>query len=307
MSDFLQRCVTFFGSLFFVATLTFFLLKMVPGDPFDDEQALPKEMHDSLRKHYGFDQPWIVQYGQYLLSILQGDLGVSLKFKGVTVSSLIQQNFPISAALGLLAISFALFGGILSGIWAACKMHQWQDYLIVIASTLFLSMPSFLIAVLLQYTLAIKLPLFPIARWGTIWHMILPALALAALPMAFITRLVRTTMDETLKSDFILTARAKGLPLRLIFIRHALPHALLPVVSYLGPLLTNVLVGSFIIEKIFSIPGLGQWFINSVNNRDYSIVMGLTLFYSALLIGTVSLANFILQFLDPRLSHGQTR
>jgi oligopeptide transport system permease protein len=298
---FAKKSLAFFCSLFMIASLTFFLMKLAPGDPFSEEQSLRSDIHESLREQYGLHRPWWIQYGDYLSHLLQGQLGYSFKYPGRSVNSIIQEGFPISAQLGFQAFCLALFFGIGLGTFSALRSHLWQDRLIFIVTTIGLSVPSFILATLLQYSLAIYFPLFPLARWGTLAQTILPSLALAAAPMAFITRLTRMGLLEVLKTDYIKLARAKGLPLTLWLWRHALRNALLPVLSYLGPLLTNVLVGSFVIEKIFSIPGLGQWFVNSVSNRDYPLIMGLTLFYSLILLSAVFLVDLLYGIWDPRI------
>jgi oligopeptide transport system permease protein len=288
-------------SLFTLASFTFILMKAVPGDPFAEEQALRSDMHEALLKHHGMDQSWATQYKTYLSSLLQGDFGHSLKYQGRSVNKIISEGFPISATLGLEAFIFALTGGLLFGTIAAFKEGLWQDYLIFGAMMIGVSIPSFILASFLQYLFAMHWDCFPIARWGTISHSILPALSLAALPMAFIAKMTRSNLMEVLQSDYIKTARAKGLPFITILLRHALPNALLPVVSYLGQLLASILIGSFIIEKIFCIPGLGQWLVNSVSNRDYPVIMGLTLFYSMILMIMIFFVDIAYGFLDPRI------
>lgn len=297
----IRKGTAFFCSLFIIASLTFFLMKLIPGDPFSEEQTLRQDMVALLHQQHGLQRPLIVQYRDYLLNLIQGHLGYSFKYPGRSVSSFIQEGFPVSAQLGLQAIFTALLTGISLGILSAIRPHQWQDRFIIILTTLGLTIPSFILASLLQYSLAIYFPIFPLARWGTFAQSILPSLALAAAPMAFIARLTRAGLLEVMQTDYIKLARAKGLPFRYWLWHHALRNALLPVLSYLGPLLANVLVGSFIIEKIFSIPGLGQWFVNSVANRDYSLIMGLTLFYSFILLTAVFLIDLLYGFWDPRI------
>lgn len=297
----IKKSASFLCSLFMIASLTFFLMKMIPGDPFGEEQTLRRDMQESLEKQYGLNRPLLVQYGDYLIHLVKGQLGYSFKYPGVSVASIIQEAFPISARLGLQAFCLALFLGVSLGTLSALKPHLWEDRFILILTTLGLSIPSFILAALLQYCLAIYFPIFPIARWGTFAQTILPSIALSAAPMAFIARLTRAGLLEVLRTDYIKLARAKGLPFRYWLWQHALRNALLPVLSYLGPLLANVLVGSFIIEKIFSIPGLGQWLVNSVANRDYSLIMGLTLFYSFILLTAVFLVDLIYGFWNPRI------
>lgn len=298
---FARKCIAFLSSLFLIATLTFFLMKIIPGDPFSEEQALREDMHESLREQYGMNRHWTVQYGDYLADLAHGKLGYSFKYPGRSINSIIGEGFPVSAWLGLQAFLMALIFGTALGTVCALRSHGWEERFILVMTTCGIAIPSFILAALLQYSLAIYFPIFPLARWGTFAQTLLPSLALSAAPMAFITRLTRSGITEVLQTDYIKLARAKGLPLTLWLWRHALRNALLPVLSYLGPLLANVLVGSFVIEKIFSIPGLGQWFVNSVANRDYSLIMGLTLFYSLILLGAVFLVDLLYGFWDPRI------
>lgn len=296
-----RKLLALLVSLFVIATATFFLMKMVPGDPFSEEQSLREDMHDTLRKQYGMDQPWIVQYGDYLNDLLHGKLGYSLKYPGRSVNQIITESFPVSAWLGVQSFMMALFFGVTLGTLCALRSQRFEEKLILVMTTCGIAIPSFILAALLQYVFAIYFPLLPIARWGSFSQTILPSLALSAAPMAFITRLTRSELSEVLKSDYIKLCVAKGLPISIWLWRHALRNALLPVLTYLGPLLANVLVGSFVIEKIFSIPGLGSWFVNSVSNRDYSLIMGLTLFYSLILLSAVFLVDLLYGFWDPRI------
>lgn len=301
----LKRFFSNLLALFVIVTVTFFLMKAIPGDPFTQEKALPKEILDSLYEHYKLNDPWFVQYGHYLKSVATWDLGPSFKYKARTVNDIIKSGFPISAILGLEALFIALICGITLGTLAALKQNQWQDYLAMIVAVIGISVPSFILAAFLQYLLSIKLDLFPVARWGTIAQSILPAVSLAALPTAFIARLTRANMLEVLSMDYIKTARSKGLARGHVMVRHALRNALLPVISYLGALTANILTGSFIIEKIFGIPGLGQWFINSITNRDYTVIMGITVFYSLLLLTAIFMVDIIYGQIDPRIKLGK--
>lgn len=292
-------------ALFCVASLTFALMKTLPGDPFQDEKALPKEIHNALRKHYGLDAPLHEQYFNYIYSIATWNFGPSLKYKGRTVNDVIKEGFPVSLALGLEALFLSVGGGLFLGGISTLYRKHWLDKSALVLMTIGISLPNFALAALLQYFLAMKLPLFPVARWGTLSHTILPAVCLAALPLAYIARLVRTKMEEILQEDYIKTAKAKGLSDAAVLWRHVFRNSMLPVVSYMGQLSANILVGSFVIEKIFAIPGLGQWFVKSVMNRDYSLIMGLTIFYSALLLLTVTLFDIALLWIDPRLRRGK--
>ncbi len=280
-------------------------MKAIPGDPFSDEKALPKEVHESLRKHYGLDDPWLVQYGNYLKAVLKGDLGPSFKYPGTSVNAIIAKGFKVSALLGLEALFLALSCGIAFGTIAALNQHKWQDVSTVGFVTLGISIPSFVIATFLQYLLALKLGWFPIARWGTLSHTVLPALALAAHPTAFIARLTRSHLLNVMTEQYIHTAKIKGLSSWKIIIKHALPPAVTPLLPYIGPLITNILVGSFVIENIFALPGLGHWFVTSVGNRDYTVIIGLTLFYSVLLLCLSFLMDLLYMTLDPRVKESR--
>ena len=295
---FLYACL----SLWVVATLTFLLMKGIPGDPFGQEQALPTEIHQALRTHYGLNDSWPIQYVRYLAQIPTFDFGPSLIHKDRTVSQIIFETLPISAFLGIEALLLAIPLGLFCGIIAALKKNCWQDSVIVLFAILGISLPSFILATLLQYLVGIELQILPIARWGSFAHTLLPALSLAGLPIAFIARMTRAKMIEELRQGYINTARAKGLSEPLIMWRHALRNILTPILSYLGPLTASILTGSFIVEKIYSIPGLGYWFVTSVLNRDYPLIMGITLFYCALLLLASLLVDIICLFLDPRLA-----
>ena len=288
-------------SLFVVITLTFYLMHAIPGDPFASDQALPEEVLRALYKHYGLDQPLVAQYAKYLNGILHFDLGPSLKYQGRTVSEIIAEGFPVSFLLGLEALCLAVIAGVSLGAIAALYHLRWQDHFTLLIAILGISIPSFLIGTFLQYLFAMKLNLLPVARWGTFSQQILPAITLAAFPLAFIARMTRTTMLEVLQQDYIIFARSKGLSIFYIFRRHVSRNALLPVITYLGPLTATVFTGSFVIEKIFGIPGLGQWMVASISNRDYTVIMGLTIFYSAILMLSIFIVDLIGCFIDPRI------
>jgi len=268
-----------------------------------EEQAIPEEIKQSLFAHYGLDQPFHIQYLQYLKGVVTWDLGPSFKYEGRTVNDIINDGFFVSASLGALALIIALFWGVLWGSIAAFFRGKWQDHTSMTIAVLGMSMPSFLMATILQYGFAIKLGILPIARWGSFEHMILPAIALSAFPSAFIARLTRASMVEVLEKDYILTARSKGLSNFKIWKNHILKNSLLPVVSYMGTLVTNVLTGSFVVEKIFGIPGLGSWFVNSITNRDYTIILGLAIFYSLILMAVIFIVDVLYFFIDPRIKN----
>jgi oligopeptide transport system permease protein len=296
-----KRLLYMLLSLFLIITATFFLMRAAPGGPFTSEKQLPPEIEKNLNAYYGLDQPWYMQDLDYLTSSAQWDFGPSFKYKGQTVNDLINSGFPVSFTLGMEAIFLALAFGVLLGVIAALNHNKWQDYTAMIIAVLGISVPSFIMATVLQYFLAMKLGMFPVARWESWAHTFLPALALASTPMAFIARLTRSSMLEVLSNDYIKTAKAKGLSKPVITVKHAIRNAMLPVVSYLGPLAAGVLTGSFVIEKIFGIPGLGSHFVTSISNRDYTTIMGVTVFYSILLLLCILLVDIAYGLIDPRI------
>ncbi|MEH7106913.1 ABC transporter permease [Bacillus sp. JJ1764] len=296
-----KRLLYILLSLYLIITATFFLMRIAPGNPFTGEKQLPPEIQASLNAHYGLDKPWYVQYGDYLGKIVQWDFGPSFKYKARTVNELINDGFPVSLALGVEAIILAVAVGILLGVIAALKHNKWQDYTAMIIAVLGISVPSFIMATILQYFLAIKLGLFPVARWESFSYTVLPALALGSTPMAFIARLTRSSMLEVLSNDYIKTAKAKGLSRGAMIIKHTLRNALMPVVSYMGPLSAGIITGSFVIEKIFGIPGLGSHFVLSIANRDYTVIMGVTVFYSIILLFSILLVDIAYGLIDPRI------
>jgi oligopeptide transport system permease protein len=299
----LKKFLILAASLWVVVTLTFVLIHSIPGDPFSDENT-SKEIIESLSRYYGLDKPLWEQYIIYLKNLLQGDLGVSYKYIDRSANGIIRDGFPISLTLGCEALFIAVTLGLTLGSIAALNRGRWQDQLTMLAAVFGISVPSFILATLLQYVFAMQLDWFPVARWGSFEQTVLPALALAALPTAIIARLTRSSMIEVLQNDYIMTAKAKGLSTVQVVMKHALRNALLPVITYLGPLTANVLTGSFVVEKIFGIPGLGQWFVLSVGSRDYSLIMALTIFYSAFLMLTVFIVDVLYSILDPRIKYG---
>lgn len=297
----LKKILILLVSLFMVATLTFALMQIIPGDPFTQEKAVPEEILKAMYRHYGLDQPWYIQYFRYIKGLVTWDLGPSFKYQGRTVTEIIREGFPVSMTLGLEALILSVFFGVGLGCIAALKHLKWQDNMTMVLAVLGISFPSFILATFLQYFIGMKLDLLPVARWGSFEQSILPALSLAALPMAFIARLTRSNMVEIMQQDFIQTAKSKGLNSYQILFRHALRNALLPIITYLGPLTTAILTGSFAVEKIFGIPGLGQWFVMSITNRDYTVIMGTTVFYSGILMLCVFFVDLLYCIIDPRI------
>lgn len=283
-----------------VATATFFLMKSIPGDPFAEEmQTCSKTSIDALRRQHGLDDPLHTQYIRYVKQIFSLDFGRSLKYPSQTVNQIILGGFPISATIGLQALLLAIPIGIVLGSLAALSKNRSGDISWLTVTIFGVSVPSFVIATSIQFLFAIYLPLFPVARWGTFSHTVLPTIALAIGPCCFIARLLRANILEVLNAQYVQTARLKGLSqMRLIGV-HVLKNAIIPIISYLGPVTTNVLVGSFVVERVFGIPGLGQWFVNGIINRDYPVIGGLTLFYSMLLISIHTVIDLITAMLNP--------
>lgn len=291
-------------ALFVVITVTFFFMHAIPGGPFQREKALPEAIKKNIEARYKLDLPLHLQYLDYISHLLQGDLGPSFKYRGQTVNGIIKERFPVSLELGAASILIALVLGVPAGILAALYQNKIPDHIVMFFSTIGIAMPSFVIGTLLMYYLSYKWGLLPSSMWGSPKHIIMPALALAGLPMAYIARLTRSSMLEVLGQDYIKTAVAKGLPrLRILFV-HGIKNAIIPVVTYLGPLLAGVLTGSFIVENIFAVPGLGKHFVISIYNRDYTVILGVTIFYCVLLIFANLLVDLIYPLLDPRIQLG---
>ncbi len=302
MIRFLLRKLLFvLVSLFVLATATFFLMKAIPGDPFMSEKMPSPEIRANLMAYYGLDKPIMVQYVNYIKQVITLDLGVSMKWQGRTVNGIVEGSFGNSLRLGLCAILFAVSAGVTLGTVAALRHRKFLDNLAMIIAVLGVSVPSFVMATLLQFVFAAKLHFFDVAGLNDPFDYVLPTLALSFAPIAFIARLTRSNMLEVMNSDYIKTAKSKGLTGFVITVRHALRNAILPVITYLGPLTTGVITGSVVIEKIFGIPGLGKHFVESVGNRDYTLIMGLTLFYGVILMSARFLTDVAYVFVDPRM------
>ncbi|GAA0766812.1 ABC transporter permease [Clostridium subterminale] len=288
-------------TIFIVITATFFLMRLMPGGPFDGEKPLPPEIKASLEAKYGLDKSLGEQYSMYLKDLLKGDLGPSMKYKGREVQEIIGYSFPASAKLGGVAVVISLAFGILLGIVAALKYNKWPDTICMVLATLGVTLPSFVIATLLMYIFGVKLSLVPITGLDSWKSYILPSIALAGYSIAFISRLARSKLLEVLKSDYIRTAKAKGVNGRRIMFKHALRNTLIPIVTYVGPLIAGILTGSFVVEKIFAIPGLGREFVTTITNRDYTTILGVTIFYSTLLILCNLIVDIMYVIIDPRI------
>lgn len=297
----IKRMSSAMVALLAIITVTFALMHVIPGGPFDSEKKLPEPIMKNINARYHLDDPLWQQYTDYLTNLVKGDLGPSFRYETRTVNDIIREGFPVSATLGLVVMAIALAMGIFLGVTAAVNHHRWQDYAAIIIATLGVSVPSFVVAGLAMYFFAVKLQWFPPAMWEGPQSLVLPVIALAGLPTAVIARLMRSSMLEVLEQDYIKTARAMGLPSRIVIYRHALRNAILPVITYLGPATAAIFTGSFVVEHIFAIPGLGQWFVTSISNRDYPVILGVTVFYSALLIFTNALADIAYTMIDPRI------
>ena len=297
----LKRIATSIITLWAVITITFFMLRLLPGGPFTGERNIPEAIMQNLEVKYGLDKPLFEQYGLYLKNLLQGDLGESMKYAGKEVSEIISYSFPSSAKLGVVVISIALIFGITLGIIAALKYNSWPDSLCMVLATLGVTIPSFVLATVLMYIFGVKYKLLPVTGLNSPVSYILPALALGGYSMAFISRLTRSKLLETLNSDYIRTARAKGVSGFKVIVKHALRNTLIPIITYLGPLIAGILTGSFVVEKIFAIPGLGREFVNTISNRDYTVIMGVTVFYSSILIICNLLVDLLYGIIDPRI------
>ncbi|MCM3121707.1 MULTISPECIES: ABC transporter permease [unclassified Mesobacillus] len=288
-------------TLLVIITLTFFLMHTIPGSPFNEERATSEAVQKNLESFYHLDEPLYVQYILYLKSVVTFDFGPSIKKSSQTVNEMLGRGFPVSFELGMVTLIVAIFSGILLGIIAALRHNGIIDYLAMTIAVVGISVPNFVMATLLIQQLAVTWQILPVATWTSPKHMILPTLALATGPMAIIARLTRASMLEVLTQDYIRTAKAKGLsPVKIVF-KHALKNALLPVVTILGSLAASILTGTFVIEKIFAIPGMGKYFVESINQRDYPVIMGTTIFYSTVLIVMLFLVDLSYGILDPRI------
>ena len=296
-----RRVIASLLTLFVVITLTFFMMRAIPGGPFTDEKAIPSFVLENMMARYHLNDPLYIQYGRYLLNVLCLDLGPSYRYEGMTVNELIASGFPASFMVGGIALVLALIVGIPAGIISALKRGKWQDRLSMILATLGVTVPSFVIAAALVYIFAWRLGWVTVGFWEGFSTAILPAITLAGYPAAFISRLVRSGMLEVLSQDYIRTARSKGLRERSVVYIHALKNAVIPVITYLGPLTAGILTGSFVVEQVFGVPGLGTFFVTSITNRDYTTIMGVTIFYSALLVFFNLIADICLAFIDPRI------
>jgi len=302
----LKRLIQGIVTVWFIATATFFAMHNVPGDPLLNDRAVSEAIRTNLEAKYGLDQPIGTQYFIYLSNLAKGDFGISFTQENREVNDIIREHFPISAILGVLAVVFAAAGGILFGALTAIYRNRLPDYFIMLLVILGISVPSFVVAALSQLTLvtlnnAVGATILPVAGWGTILHMLVPALVLGLGTMAYLTRLMRSSMLEVVNSDFVRTAKSKGVPPARIFTKHQLRNAILPVVTVLGPSIAAITTGGFVVELVFAIPGLGRYFVQAVQQLDYTVIMGTTVFYGAFLVFMVILVDLLYGFIDPRV------
>jgi len=300
---FLNRLAGAIPTLFIIVTIAFFLIRAAPGGPFDQEQTLPPEIVANLQNAYGLDQPIWVQYGRYLVALAHGDFGPSFKYKDFSVTELIGQGFPVTLKIGSLAMALALVLGIAIGTFAALHQNSAADYAAMSLAVVGIAIPAFVVLPFLGLLFGIYLHWLPVAGWepGSIRHLVLPVAALALPPLSVIARLVRASMLDVLRSHFIRTAVAKGLPLRIVILRHALRPALLPVASYLAPAVASIMTGSLVVESIAGLPGIGRYMVQGALNRDYTLVLGMVIVYSTSLIVMGLVVDFLYAWLDPRV------
>lgn len=303
----LRRLGSAIPTLFLLITVAFFLIRVAPGGPFDSERALPPDIEANLAAKYHLDEPLVFQYGRYLWQIARLDFGPSFHYRDWSVNDLILQGAPISFTLGVLALMLALVVGVATGAWAALRQNRPTDYTVMSFAMIGISIPNFVMAPLLILLFAIVLGWLPAGGWDySPARMVLPVLTLALPMVAYIARITRGSMIEVLHSSFIRTVRAKGMPEKEVILRHALKPALLPVISYLGPAAAAIITGSVVIERIFTIPGIGSYFVQGALNRDYTLVMGVVILYGILIILFNFLVDLIYAWLDPRIHYDDT-
>ena len=306
----LRRILGAVPTLFVIVTLTFFMMHAAPGGPFDSQRHLPPEVERNVKAAYNLDKPVWQQYAIYLGQLAHGDLGPSFKTRDFTVAQLIKIGLPVSATIGLSAMALAVFFGTMAGIWAALRQNRWQDYSMMTVAMVGITIPSFITAPILTLLFGVYgISIFghefslPVSGWngGAIKNLILPVAVLSLLQIAVIARLVRGSMVEVLRANYIRTARAKGAPTHRIIFRHAMRAAILPLVSYLAPATAGLLTGSLIVEEIFGFPGIGRYFVQAALNRDYTLMMGVVLCYATLVILLNLVADILYALLDPRV------
>ncbi len=300
----LKRALAAIVTLFVLITVVFFLVRLIPGDPFNDPK-LTDTVRENLYEYYGFDKPLVVQYGMYMNNLLHGDLGPSTRYMNRTVNDMIFESFPYSADLGIRALVFAVSFGLVLGILAALNRGKKLDVVCVLVAIIGTSIPDFIMGAILQYFFGVKWGLLPVAQYKGIEYTILPAAALGFYTLASVSKLMRSSMLEVVSQDYIKTAKAKGLSQGRITFRHQIRNAIMPVITVLGPTVASVLTGTFVVESIFAIPGMGKYYVDSVNNSDYSMILGMTIFYGAFLILCNLIVDIAYGLVDPRVRIGK--
>ncbi|MFP4562609.1 MAG: ABC transporter permease [Spirochaetia bacterium] len=303
----IRRFIGLIPTLFIIITISFFVIRVAPGGPFDRERALPPQIIENIEKKYHMDEHLIMQYGRYLFNVIKGDLGPSYKYQDHDVNFFIFNSLPNSLLLGSLALGIAIVLGVGVGMISALKQNTWADYASMSVAVIGISVPLFVVGPVLMYFFALKWQLLPTSGWITGrygWQtIILPVVTLTLPYFAYIARLSRASILEVLRSDYIRTARAKGLRQRVVMFKHVLKGSMLPVVSYLGPAFAGIIVGSVVVETIFRVPGLGKFFVQSAFNRDYTLIMGTVIVYSVILVIMNFLVDILYSFLDPRVTY----
>jgi oligopeptide transport system permease protein len=301
----IKRLLEAIPTLLVLITVSFFMMRFAPGNPFSSERNLPPEVMANIEAKYGLDKPVSTQFLTYLENLAHGDLGPSFKYKDFSVNELVHQSFPVSLEIGSFAFVFAVLIGVSFGIIAALRQNSWLDYLLMATAMFGVVVPSFVLAPVLVLLFAIFLHWLPAGGWhgGGASYLVLPVVGMMMYYVSAIARIMRGSMIETLNSNFIRTAKAKGLPMHYIILRHALRPAILPVVSYLGPAFVGIITGSVVIETIFGLPGIGQLFVNGAMNRDYSMVMGVTILIGALTIAFNAVVDILYAIIDPKIRY----
>lgn len=301
----LQRLVLMVATLFAIVTLTFFLMHLVPGGPFVSDKMMAPEIQAALDAKFHLDQPVWLQYLNYLKGVASFNFGPSFKYPGMTVNQMILEGLPVTAKVGMLALICVICLGVPMGVIAAIYRNRWPDSLVMVVATIGVAVPSYVIATLALYVFALRLgwvPTFGVDDWRGYF---LPVFALSGFWISFIARLARSSLLETLQQDYMTTAKAKGLRPGQILFKHGLRNSLIPVVTVLGPVAANLLTGSFVIEQIFALPGIGRHFVLSITNRDYTAIMGITIFYATILMVMIFIVDMLYLVLDPRIKYGR--
>ena len=299
----IRRVLWLIPVLFFISLITFLLMHTVPGGPWDKEKRVAPQVLENLNRKYGLDRPIHEQYWNFLSNAVRGDLGVSFTYQDRPVASVICEGLPVTGTLAITAVAFAILLGIPLGILAALRQNSWVDYVSLFVATIGASVPGFVMAMILIITLSVGLHLLPTGGWGSWDKVIMPAVALGLHPAAVLARITRASMIEAIRQDYVRTARAKGLADSIILIRHTLKNALIPVVTVIGPVSAALIAGSFIIESIFAVPGIGRFYIQAIFARDYGLMMGTTLFYASVIAFANLWVDILYAFIDPRIRY----